>query len=74
MMHCKSQLIEIGNNDDKTVDIRNNVKKGESEEDWYCAYLSTVNNGVPIGCAHSILGVSGQVSPYEAITNGFRLL
>ncbi len=46
------------------------VTMGDSEEDWY---LSTLNNGAPIGCAHSILGVSDQVSPHEAIIiKGFR--
>ena len=45
--------------------------KGVSEEDWYCAYPSTMNSRVPTGCAHFILGVTDEVSPYEAITKGF---
>ena len=36
------------------------------------AYQSTLNRGAPIGCVHSILGVTDQVSPYEAITKGFQ--
>ncbi len=34
---------------------------GVNEEDSYCAYPLTLHSRAPIGCAHSILGVTDQV-------------
>ncbi len=42
--------------------------KGVSEQAWY---LPNLNSGAPVGCAHSIFGVTDKVSPYEEITSGF---
>ncbi len=35
--------------------------KGVSEEDWYWAYSSTLNNRAPLGRVHSMLVVTDQV-------------
>ncbi len=44
--------------------------KGVSEEDWYYAYPSTLNNRAPIGCVHSILGVTDQIDQLFELQGG----
>ena len=54
--------------------VNSYVRKGLKGREWsrlVFAYPVTFNSEAPIGCVHSILGVTDQVSPYEAIKRGF---